>query len=132
MRTVINCIASLVEARANCLRGVQSKPQLAEWIGKHASYADKLAADYLPSGSGFDSGTRIDWSRSRPERIVFATAFHHMDENGFYDGWTEHSVTVRPSLAHVFTVTVSGKDRNGIRDYIADAFRDALSGWVKS
>ncbi len=64
---------------------------------------------------------------SSGELLEFKTAFHHMDENGCYDGWTEHTVTVTPSLIHEFTVKVSGRDRNEIKSYIAETFQHALS-----
>lgn len=80
----------------------------------------KRIEDALPSGSGFDSCTQIE--SVTHHRVVFKTAFHHMDDGGFYDGWTEHRVTAEADLALGFTVRVSGKNRNGIKDYIADTF----------
>ena len=88
---------------------------------------DSACRDYLPSGSGFDSGTNLDWNKSTAEKLVFETAFHHMDSNGFYSGWTHHTVTIRPSLVFGFTVTVSGRNRNEIKDYIAESMQSALS-----
>jgi hypothetical protein len=81
-----------------------------------------------PSGSGFDNGTQIDEDRS--DVLRFATAFHHMDECGMYDGWTEHTIRVKPSLAWGFDLKVSGRDRNGIKDYIADVFAQWLNEMV--
>lgn len=77
---------------------------------------------HAPRGSGFDSGTKIDLDRSRADRLVFNTAFHHMNEHGYYDGWTEHTVTVRPTFGTTPEVRISGRNRNGIKDYIADTF----------
>jgi hypothetical protein len=116
-------LAVRVEARANCL----AAPQNEEWARKHREAADVAAADHLPSGSGFDSGTTIDWDRSKPNRLVLSTSFHHMDENGTYDGWTEHSVIVTPSLTASFELRVTGPNRNDIKDYIAETFHTALS-----
>ena len=50
-----------------------------------------------------------------------------MDEHGGYDGWTEHIVTVKPSLLFGFDVDVSGDDKNQINDYIADVFNTWLN-----
>lgn len=80
----------------------------------------------LPSGSGIDRGTIIDRERSRPDRIVLVCSFHHMNEHGYYDGWTDHEVIVRPSLAWGFTLRVTGRDRNGIKDYLHDVYMHAL------
>ena len=79
----------------------------------------------LPSGSGFDAGTKLE--SADDSRIVFSTSFHHMDENGFYDGWTEHKVTARASLTGGLRIHVSGRNRNNIKDYIADVFHVMLS-----
>ena len=50
-----------------------------------------------------------------------------MDEHGGYDGWTEHKIIVTPSLVYGFELRVTGKDRNDIKDYIAEVMHGALS-----
>lgn len=129
-RTLSEALASRVLARINCINDCERSPHLADWIRRHKEEADTLARDCLPSGSGFDSGTRIDWERSNADRLVLVTDFHHMDEHGCYDGWTCHSVTVRASLALGLVLTVSGRDRNGIKDHIAETFALALRATV--
>lgn len=58
---------------------------------------------------------------------MFETSVHHMNPDGYYDGWTEHTVTVTPSFIGRFDLKVSGRDRNGIKDYIAEVFGSVLS-----
>lgn len=89
--------------------------------------ADRLVKNYLPSGSGIDSGTRIDWDATRPNRIVFVFGFHHMDESGCYDGWTEHSAIITPDLVFGFSIRITGRDRNQVKDYLHECFDCALS-----
>jgi hypothetical protein len=120
-RKLVNIFASTVQARLNCLKSGNT-----EWEGKHEAYLCKLSASCLASGSGFDSGTKIDLDNSTGERLVFTTAFHHMDEWGGYDGWTEHTVIVTPSLVFGFNLRVTGKDRNDIKEHIAESFRNDL------
>jgi len=131
--TLLRAIASAVDARGNCIRDTTCgrSPHLIPWIEKHAERAYALCADHMPRGAGFDTGTAIDLAKSAPDRLEFVAAFHHMNDAGFYDCWTEHRIIVRPSLAHGFTVRVTGPDRNGIKDYIADAMRDALTSRVQ-
>lgn len=86
-----------------------------------------LCREFMPSGSGFDSGTRFDFDKSRANRFVFVTDFHHMDENGYYEGWTHHEITVIPTFTGFDISRISGRDRNGIKDYIADTFYCALA-----
>jgi hypothetical protein len=63
---------------------------------------------------------------STPEKLVFNTAFHHMDEAGGYDGWTEHQVIVTPSLEMGYSIRVTGRDKEEIKEYIAEMFSAAL------
>jgi len=97
-----------------------------EWRDKHQEEIDSICENHLPSGSGFDSGTTFDYDRSRPNRLVLNTSYHHMDD-GYYAGWTDHTVTVKASLASGFDLVIGGRDRNEIKDYIAETFQHFLS-----
>src|SRR5262249_19507312 len=94
------------------------------WEGR--TLASILAImDSAPSGSGFDSGTKLIWPDDKAYKadvLQFTTAFHHMNETGMYDGWTEHVVTVKPHLSFGFVLAISGRDRNGIKEYINEVF----------
>lgn len=114
-------LASIVGARARCLaKGDEN------WASRHEQTALELVKRYMPSGSGVDAGTTLDFDASNEDRLVFATSFHHMDEHGSYDGWTEHKVIVTASLAFEFNVRITGRDRNEIKDYLAELFNHAL------
>lgn len=120
-RTLASKIASLVDARARCLATGNT------WAETHTTRLRALIREFLPSGSGFDNGSTIYLDESSADKIVLATSFHHMDEMGGYDGWTDHKITVRPSLVHGFTLTIGGRNRNDIKDYIAETFQHCLS-----
>ena len=120
-RTLAREIARRIQAIENCRASGNT-----EWQEMHAEAVRALARDYLPSGSGFDSGSAVDLNASRPDCIVIRTEFHHMHESGVYDGWTQHVVRVRPSLAYGLAITVSGPNRDGTKDYIAEVFADSL------
>lgn len=98
-----------------------------EWGTRHRQTMRDLVKERMPSGSGFDAGTTMDEDASTLEKLVFNTSYHHMDEHGGYDGWTEHEVTVLPSLAYGFMMEVSGEDRSDTNDYIAETFNHCLS-----
>jgi len=100
-----------------------------EWVTKHTEAILELCDD-APSGSGFDNGTEIDMGASTSGKLVFTTAFYHMDDGGYYDGWTEHVVTVKPSLEHGFELSVSGRDRNDIKELIHSEFQAFLDADV--
>lgn len=128
-RTLIQLIASRVDARIRCAVDCErpNHEHLREWIERHKDAADALCDHYMPSGSGIDNGTKIDWDRSKPERIVFNTSYHHMNDGGYYDGWTDHNVIVMPSLIHGMSIRITGRDRNLVKDYLHGCFDYALS-----
>lgn len=105
-------------------RCVKSNNQ--EWITKWKEQIDQFL-DSFPHGSGFDNGTKIDLDRSGDDLLIFTTSFHHMDGNGFYDGWTDHTVTIKPSLSLGFHIAIGGRDRNSIKEYITECFSTCLS-----
>lgn len=121
-KPLYQCLASRIVAMQNCARSGN-----AEWGYKHQQWLVDATKRYLPSGSGFDLGTQILLSVSNSSRIVLMISFHHMDEHGGYDGWTHHRVTVRPDLLTGISITVSGRNRNDIKDYIADTLWHCLT-----
>lgn len=114
-------IATAIVARENSYE-TYNQEWLENWENKLEEY-QKL----LPSGSGFDSGCEIDLDNSNGERIRIKADFHHMNEHGFYDGWTEHTVTIRASLLFGFEVRVNGVNRNNIKEYIQETFNHVMS-----
>ena len=119
-------LAGMVDARKRS----ESKPE-SEWFGKGTDQIESLVKQHMPQGSGFDSGTTLDLDASHADKLVFRTAFHHMNENGYYDGWTEHTVTVTPSLQFRYHIRISGRNRNDIKDMIHESFDVALSTDVR-
>lgn len=115
-------IASKMAARINCTASGNTV-----WFARHTVDIEDLVRDHMPSGSGVDCGTQLDFDNSQPNRMVFVLSFHHMDENGGYDGWTSHQVIVTPSLAYGIDVRVTGRDRNWIKDYLTGLYQDALT-----
>ncbi len=126
--------AVTIDALKRCIE-YSSKPNAVHphlWIEKHQSKIDRLMDQYAPSGSGIDSGTTLDLEASSDNKLIFHCGYHHMDENGYYDGWTDHTITVKPSLARDFTLTVSGRDRNGIKSYLSDIFYEFLETFIET
>lgn len=120
-RKLYQRIASALQAMENCRASGND-----EWLSRHRDTITCLVANYMPSGSGIDSGTTIDLAASKPNRLVFDTGFHHMNDGGMYDGWTTHTVIVTPDLATGFDIRITGRDRNQIKDYLGDVYAEAL------
>lgn len=116
-------LVSAVQARINCLNSNPVNP----WHEKHEETINAIVKQIMPSGSGIDCGTKIDLDKSSGEKLVFTFGFHHMNEGGYYDGWTEHTLTVKSSLQFGIELTISGRNRNYIKEYLYDTYRYALT-----
>lgn len=119
-QTVAQAIASTLQARKNCERSGNR-----EWETRHGERLDKLV-DCLPSGSGIDNGTTLDRERTTASKIVMTAGYHHMNDGGYYDGWTHHTITILPGFDGI-SVSVSGRNRNQIKEYLSDVYHAALS-----
>lgn len=84
-----------------------------------------LEENYLPNGSGFDNGCEILTEYS-PNKFLLSCDFHHLNDNGFYTGWSRHKAIVKPDLMYGFNARITGRNVNDIKDYIADVIYSAL------
>lgn len=128
-----NCNATLARISATANQNPLSSSYDANGIhrasdlfDKHTSRIEELVSDHMPSGSGFDSGTKLDLDSSHAEKLVFTTSFHHMNDAGMYCGWTDHTITVTPSLLNRYHLRISGRNRNDIKEYMHEVFSSAL------
>lgn len=121
LASLASTIVMACEAYRNCSANSDHP-----WGPRWASLLDAIEADLLPSGGGFDNGTKIDREATNAKRISLRIAFHHMDESGGYDGWTRHYVTINPTFRGC-EVRVSGSNRNEIRDYISEVVSSLFS-----
>jgi len=119
-KTVIQQIASTAGAYHRCVK-VGSK-----WADDHLEMLEHIERDVLPSGSGIDSGCKIDIEKSNDGKVVIDTSFHHMTEHGMYDGWTDHKVIVKPAFNGI-DLRITGRDRDMIKDYLYQIFDCALN-----
>jgi hypothetical protein len=120
-RTVIEVIAMVVSAIKNC-----QKTGNTEWEQSHTKKLKSLVSEYLPHGSGLDGIVEVDIEKSSENKVVINIEYHHMDEMGGYDGWTNHSLTCTPSFIHGVDIRITGKDRNQLKEYLVDLFSEHL------
>lgn len=113
-------LASTLQAVKNC-----EASDKAVWLEKHEATIETIM-NTAPSGSGIDSGTKLIHDECNPSRLVFQADFHHMNEGGYYAGWSEHKVTVTPSFDGI-DLSISGRNRNDIKEYLHDAFYQWLN-----
>ncbi len=125
---LFRAIVSTLSAMENCRKNGNEA-----WLTKHESDLEWMESQ-LPSGSGIDSGCRIDREQSNDKRLVITFGFHHMDENGYYCGWSDYKCIVTPSLEFGHDIRIVGRDKNGIKDYLGDTFDYQLQAkvWMES
>lgn len=124
--TIAATIAALIGALAHCERLDRR-----DWAARHRASLQWIGDNLLPSGSGIDRGTTINVERSTGDRLVLDVPFHHMDGSGFYCGWTDYQIIVRPDWSGI-RVDVKGRDRNGIKDYLAETYEDQLTRTIRA
>ena len=121
---VFRKIAGLCEAMKNC-RATQNT----YWEEKHLARLHEIAAAYLPHGSGIDGQTTVDIEKSGRSRIILYSEYHAMNEVGFYDGWIDFKVTVKPDLVTGLDVIVTGRfgKYSDLKDGLASDYDYALT-----
>ena len=122
MKTInVKELASKLTAYKNC-----QKVNNLDWEFKHKD-AIELMLYNLPSGSGLDNGVKFDWNNSNADKLVFTFSYHHLNENGYYEGWTDHKLIITPSLAFGIKMNITGKDKNQVKEYLYDTFNDLFT-----
>jgi hypothetical protein len=115
----LNTVASRMEAIKNC----QSSGNT-EWEEKHREVLEEELKN-LPSGSGLNDGINFLEKESTRTKLIFSFLYQHLNENGYYDGWTQHKLTVTPTFGG-YDMKITGRDRNGVKDYLYDLFSETF------
>lgn len=126
MKTIYARIASALEARQNCEKSGND-----EWFDRHTETIERITKQHMPSGSGIDAGMKFDFDKSTSNKLIWSFGFHHMNDGGYYDGWTEHNLIVTPSLAFGIDVRITGRNRNQIKDYLHETMHYAVTREVE-
>lgn len=119
--TMAEAFVSCKMARDNCVTSGNT-----EWEVRWRARLDKLV-DHVPTWSGMP--LRLSGIEIKQDAIRYEVSYHHMNQTGHYDGWTEHTVTVRPAFGGV-VVRISNRDRNGVKDDIHEAVEYAFTRHV--
>jgi hypothetical protein len=128
-------MASAIDAMQRCKADVAA---INAGNGPHASFLplreewstrwqDRLDAmlQALPHGSGLDTDWHYDVDKCNAERVTLTTSFHNMNANGYYDGWSDLVITIKPSLIHGITLRITGGNAD-LKDYLYDILTCAL------
>lgn len=112
-------LVSRIVARMNCIKTKNS-----EWETLHTLAIEKMMKG-APSGSGIDSGTALIAGSER--ELVFRANYHHMNNVGYYCGWTEHKIVVKPSLLTGIEISITGQNKNDIKDFLHGVYLEWLT-----
>ena len=104
-----------------------------EWLEKHETRILEIVKNFLPSGSGLDSGIKLNFDESTTNKLVFDSSYHCMNNNGYYDGWADFKLFITPDLSFGFNTRISGKFGKyaDTKDYLHTIFRNALNTEIK-
>jgi len=121
-RLVYKQLARSIHAKLNCIESGND-----EWYDKHSMAIDHIQRNYLPSGSGIDSGCTIN--NEKYEVLEIESSFHVMDEHGHYDGWVDFIVKVKPSLEFDYYLQITGNfgKHQDLKEYLYQIFDHALT-----
>lgn len=118
--SIATAFAQALGAWRRC-KGGQGAPG---WEERWNAYIEQLERA-LPHGSGLDGKVQLVREKSNERRLVIFAEYHHMNEAGFYSGWTDHEVIVTATFDGL-DIRVTGRNRNGIKEYLAETFGYAL------
>lgn len=125
-RPLYTVIAETISAMEACKPG-------SEWYVKHSQLLADIERDLLPSGSGFDRGTKIieeSW-KGFTGGFQLHTSFHHMNDHGYYIGWSDHTVVIKPCLLSGIDCRVTGRNMRDIKDHIGESVFHCLTANVE-
>lgn len=117
-QTMAAAFASVQEALDNCKKSGNT-----EWLERWRLRFAKLV-DHVPTWSGMPlEPSDVEVTSAA---IRYEVSYHHMNDTGYYDGWTEHTVVVRPAFESV-DVRVSGRNRQDVKELIHEAVNYAFT-----
>lgn len=88
----------------------------------------------LPHGSGIDADWHVD---EKSDRFIASNSFHAMDEDGFYDGWADFTVSIPKKKPEQFKLQFNGalaqriNKKYMLRDYLETTFAETLPDFGK-
>lgn len=95
---------------------------------KQVATIEKLIQRF-DTGSGFDGRAAFNWDESHRNKLVFLIPYHHMNDAGYYDGWSKLKVTVIPDLVFGVHIKITGivrRYRSRDRDYFMDCVTNII------
>ena len=117
-------LAKMANSRLRCLNSTKFPQE----IENYENEINNIMKNVLPHGSGIDNGCSFNFEKSRNNRLVINSAYHCMNENGYYDGWVDFIVVLTPSLEMDYELQIKGNfgKYSHVKDYLYQIFGDSF------
>ena len=118
-------LAKMANSRLRCLVDSSKFPKEIE---NYENEIDNIMKNVLPHGSGIDDGCSFNYNKSQNNRLVINSAYHCMNENGYYDGWVDFTVVLTPDFELDYTLNIRGNfgKYGHVKDYLYQIFGDSF------
>ena len=120
-----NKLKDYVKAKEYCDR-VNPENEIQQQTYDRCEAIIKQFEDALPIGSGIVSTEVISVTN---KKIVISFDYQHLNENGYYDGWTHHEARITATFGG-YTMYISGRNRNDIKPYLHELFSCHISKFI--
>ena len=117
-------LAKIANSRLRCLNSIKFPQE----IENYENEINNIMKNSLPHGSGIDNGCSFNYDKSHNNRLVINSAYHCMNENGYYDGWVDFIVVLTPDLELDYTLNIRGNfgKYNHVKDYLYQIFHNSF------
>lgn len=122
--TLISRIYRVLQARENCKKDATKL----DWFNNHDFTLYQIERNYLPHGSGINSGCTIE-REFKKDCVILHVPYHNMDENGYYCGWSDFKIVCKPEFDGI-SLKIIGKDKYFVKDYLYDLFNNCLTEMI--
>jgi len=111
-------LATLTDARLRCIQ-MDNK----EWEEKHTEKIEEMVKRFPIDDPIFD------FYESNGQKLVIHSSYHHMNENGFWDGYSDFTIKVTSDLMFGFKLSILGKfprKYESTKDYLHELISSEL------
>ena len=96
-----------------------------------------LISKHFPHGSGFDSKPEFSFDLSAYNKWIIFQSYHHMNDNGYYCGWSHFKIIVTPCFVGGFEIKIIAKHssrecskRFNNDDYFYEVYYECLNKFI--
>ena len=135
MMKIYKKIATRAYSRLRCIESINKSSNSdnienwKKWADRYEDEIDTIMRNIFPHGSGIDNGCSFNYDKSINNRLVINSGYHCMNENGYYDGWVNFTVTITPDLELDYKLNIVGKfgKYTHIKEYLYELFHNSFN-----